>query len=602
MHIVVMFIVGLLAFPAASLAQLEGARQSVQLTTEAAGIASGGADLITIIGRIINIALGFVGLVFLVLLLYAGYEWMSSAGDPEKIKKARLTIRNAIIGLVLIASAWAITSFILKALTQVTEEGGGLSSLSGGKVMLLPSAAGALGAGIIEMHLPERNATNVPRNSKVMLTFKEPIDPASFIDGWTEAGSSSITALNMEKVKIFRTDGGEGNKASVRYTKDFKTFVIKPVELLGSPSVNVGYTVSLKGGKGGILKKDQKTPAFSGSFGAGYQWQFEVSTVVDRTPPKIIAVAPAAGGGPYARNAVVQINFSKPIDPTSASGKTVDFQNIEIASSSPGGKVSAPVTGEFKISNRYQTVEFLTDLKCGVNSCGRDVWCLPGNQTIQVKLKAATLVDPPDPPQAQLTTSGYDGVVDMVGNSLDGNQNGKGEGPTVDNFIWSFGTTNDTKLSPPRLESTEPSSEPATGRNSNVSLDQPVRANFDSLLQASTLTSDNARIDTKGPGETSPDSFWWSVGMKLLTTSGADYEPAKLPPDTFTKSALIISHRPYLPSGVGLLKLNFYNPHIYSGIQDGYQNCFNPASKCGVGEGGPNCCNSKAKAGECEFK
>lgn len=592
----------LLLFPTSSLAQLEGAQKKAQLTTEAAGV-TGGTDLITIIGRIINIALGFVGVVFLILMLYAGYQWMTSEGDPEKVKKAQQTIRNAIIGLVIIASAWAITAFILNALIDATGGGGDITSKGVRTVVSLPASAGSLGAGIIEMHLPERNASNVPRNTSVMVTFKEPIDPASFIDGWTEAESSSKIGINAEKIKIFRTDGGEKaalptDTIRVRYTKDFKTFVLKPVGLLGSPSVKVGYSVIFKGGKSGVLKKD-KAPAFGGSFGSGYQWQFEVSTIVDRTPPTLISAVPLAGGS-YARNALVQMTFSRPIDPTSASGKTTEFQNIDIAASDPGGKDTLLVSGEFKISNQYRTVEFLTDVKCGVNSCGRDVWCLPGKKTFQVKVKAAT-IDLADPPQAQLTSSGYDGIVDLVGNSFDGNQNGKGEGPPSDNTAWTFATTDDLKLSPPRIESTMPDSDPRTGKNSNVPLDQPVRVNVDSLLQSSSLITDNARIEPSGPGEKTPDSFWWTVGMKLLTTSGSDYDPKKLPPDAATKAALILFHRPYLPSGIGRAKLNFYIPRISSGIQDAYQNCLNPASKCGIGEGGPNCCNSKPKAGECAF-
>src|SRR5690348_6787394 len=84
-----------------------------------AGI-GGGADLFTIIGRVINVALGFVGIVLLGLLLYAGWLWMTSEGDAKKIDSAKTMIRNAIIGLLIIVSSFAIVNFILAQLAGVT--------------------------------------------------------------------------------------------------------------------------------------------------------------------------------------------------------------------------------------------------------------------------------------------------------------------------------------------------------------------------------------------------------------------------------------------------------------------------------------------------
>jgi hypothetical protein len=227
------------------------------------------------------------------------------------------------------------------------------------------------------------------------------------------------------------------------------------------------------------------------------------------------------------------------------------------------------------------------------------VFCLPGNKTIRVTAKAAT-VDPSAPPQAQLTTSGYDGVVDLVGNSLDGNANGVGDGPLGgDNYIWSFGTSDVLKLTPPQIQQTTPSWE--TGKSSNVPLDQPVSAVFDSVLQSSTVNTANVSIETSGPGEKDPDTFWWIAGIQLLTSSGVDVTTVTSSPAIAEKSAIIIKHRTYLPSGTGIDKLNFYNPMITSGVQDAYQNCFNPARACGTGDGGPNCCSGVSRTSACPF-
>lgn len=584
-------------------AQIAQSQQNAANLATAAGL-GGGPDLITIIGRIINVFLGLLGVIFLGLLLYAGFTWMTSNGDEEKIRKAQGTIKNAVIGLIIIASAWAITAFILNALTGVQENAGGISQRGpAGGFGQLSGSSGSLGNGIIETHLPARDATDVPRNTPIIITFKEAIDPASFIANWTVATSNTVSGVNADLIKIHRTDSPSttslnSDAARVRYTSDHKTFVIKPVDYLGSPTANVGYTVELVGGANGI-KKEDGSAAFGGAFSSGYIWQFEVSTVADLEPPFVTAVIPFAGGT-YARNIVVQINFNKPMDPTATTGKTADgFSNITVESTPTGSPQSTPVAGSFTIANQYQTVEFATDVTCGRNSCGKEIFCLPANTTIRVTAKAATL-DPTAKPQAQLTSNGYDGVVSVVGNSLDGNRQNGAEGPPTDDYVWQFGTSDAIKLAPPQIETTMPSSDPKTGGNSNIPLDQTMSAVFDSLLQVSTLTSVNAKIDAHGKDETNADTFWWTVGMDLLDQTGAAIDPNATPPGVPTKAAVILYHRPFLPSGTGVENLNFYDPYLFSGIQDAYQNCFNPAALCGTGKGNPNCCNSNPTALGCK--
>lgn len=68
------------------------------------------------IGEIISIFLSFLGVIFLVLMLYAGFNWMTAAGDEEKITKAKSTIRASIIGLMIVISAYALSVFIIENL------------------------------------------------------------------------------------------------------------------------------------------------------------------------------------------------------------------------------------------------------------------------------------------------------------------------------------------------------------------------------------------------------------------------------------------------------------------------------------------------------
>lgn len=80
-----------------------------------------GSSLPVIIGRVISAALGLVGVVFLVLMLYAGARWMTARGNAEYAEKAKDTITRAIIGLIIIASAYAITGFVINRLTTAAE-------------------------------------------------------------------------------------------------------------------------------------------------------------------------------------------------------------------------------------------------------------------------------------------------------------------------------------------------------------------------------------------------------------------------------------------------------------------------------------------------
>lgn len=73
-----------------------------------------------IIGNIINVVLGFLGIVLLFYLLYGGFLWMTSGGDSKGVDSAKAMIRNAIIGLVIIVSSYAISNFVLSQLLVVT--------------------------------------------------------------------------------------------------------------------------------------------------------------------------------------------------------------------------------------------------------------------------------------------------------------------------------------------------------------------------------------------------------------------------------------------------------------------------------------------------
>ncbi|MDO8669467.1 MAG: hypothetical protein Q7K65_04195 [Candidatus Buchananbacteria bacterium] len=61
-----------------------------------------------IVGTFIQILLGFIGVLFIVLVIYGGFSWMTAGGDSSKVQKAKDTIIKATIGLVIILASYAI--------------------------------------------------------------------------------------------------------------------------------------------------------------------------------------------------------------------------------------------------------------------------------------------------------------------------------------------------------------------------------------------------------------------------------------------------------------------------------------------------------------
>ncbi|MFH1230999.1 MAG: Ig-like domain-containing protein, partial [Planctomycetota bacterium] len=90
---------------------------------------NGGGDNALILGsrpieetvaRIINVVLGFLGVIAVLLILYAGFIWMTSQGNSEKIQRAKLILISAVIGLLIVLSAYTLARFIISRLGEAT--------------------------------------------------------------------------------------------------------------------------------------------------------------------------------------------------------------------------------------------------------------------------------------------------------------------------------------------------------------------------------------------------------------------------------------------------------------------------------------------------
>ena len=68
------------------------------------------------IGIILNSALSLVGIAFVIIIMYGGWNWLTAAGNEEEITKAKKWIVNGSIGLVVILASYVLSNFILSAI------------------------------------------------------------------------------------------------------------------------------------------------------------------------------------------------------------------------------------------------------------------------------------------------------------------------------------------------------------------------------------------------------------------------------------------------------------------------------------------------------
>lgn len=78
-------------------------------------------DVRIIVVRIINVVLGLLATIFLLLVVIAGFQWMTSGGNQEKTKAAMSRIKSALIGLIIVTLSWSISFFVLRRLLAISQ-------------------------------------------------------------------------------------------------------------------------------------------------------------------------------------------------------------------------------------------------------------------------------------------------------------------------------------------------------------------------------------------------------------------------------------------------------------------------------------------------
>jgi len=137
-------------------------------------------SLSVIVGNIINVVLSVLGIVLVILIIYAGITWMTAGGSEEKVKKAKSILMNAGIGLLITVSAWAIAFFVISSLNQAVGDGDGSGGSGSGGSGLGGSGygdgggSGGLEAFQVKSIIP--SSVVKVRNVKVRVLFNRDLD------------------------------------------------------------------------------------------------------------------------------------------------------------------------------------------------------------------------------------------------------------------------------------------------------------------------------------------------------------------------------------------------------------------------------------------
>lgn len=72
-------------------------------------------------GSLIQIVLSFLGVIFVILIIYGGFMWMTAGGREQQVESAKKIITNSVIGIVIVMLAYAITWFVVAKLGETAE-------------------------------------------------------------------------------------------------------------------------------------------------------------------------------------------------------------------------------------------------------------------------------------------------------------------------------------------------------------------------------------------------------------------------------------------------------------------------------------------------
>lgn len=313
--------------------------------------------------------------------------------------------------------------------------------------------------------------TGVPVNADVVLSFNKIMD-------WPSV-KSSITILE-DMTPILIDDFGNSSWDDVTMT-----FTIDPLPLKHGTVYN--FTISadtITGAKDlrGNALDGNRNNVLDGSPTDDYSWEF-VTTALDSDPPHVIDTSPRNRTLGVPLNSLITITFDEIMNETSFL--------TGIAAKINGSTFPLEPFAEHEWFNANQTL-VLTP----IGGLADDT-----NYTIII------------------SGSSFDGVVDLAGNSLDGNENDASDGSPFDDYRFWFKTPDPI---PPYVVDTTPQSD-----ETNVSLETNISATFDDEMDQSTMTSDYVDVRDQNDDPVSGQSTYNSYQKTLVFNPDENLKPGR---------------------------------------------------------------------------
>lgn len=318
----------------------------------------GGASPIEVIISVINWSMGILALIAVIIIIVGGVIWMLSRGEEEKITQAKAFLRNGLIGLVIVLSAWGVAVYVLNLLLDFTDAQAGYDTPDD------ETRYGDDSPFYVDHTNPSDGDTEVTLCHIVAATFSFPLNEDSVTDDTFKVWIPSDATTNpdgglgdgqtcSEGVQCKSGVCSDSNRCdgdqlagSFDFSESSEAAVFYPVE---DYYQNTKYQAELTTAVEGI---DPETGAvYTLSSGDAKRiFTFTTGTETDEIPPKVdvVSVTPYPGDGDteICLNPTLQASFSESLDPASPDDQNVwlysdlvsgpsdalDVQNIHLTS------------------------------------------------------------------------------------------------------------------------------------------------------------------------------------------------------------------------------------------------------------------------------
>ena len=310
----------------------------------------GTRDLLETVINIVQWALGLLGLVAVIIIMYGGFVWMTAKGNQDKIAKAKKIIFNGLIGLAIVLLSWAIVFFVMRTIDDATSGGSVMCGAAvcsetccPGNICATSCGSGSFPTADLEITGFEASRETQPSGpvtqcSSIKAVFNVPINPA------TVEAAELPDNLRTEDIAV----GGPFASTTDDFLTSARTVTYYHDSLFNAGDYEEWYPTTGTP----IQDLDFRNISVCDDCTDGpdpWKWDFTVGNETDITPPEIDSTYPIFSGAGYpdrnvSRAPIFTLHFDEPIDDNSimdASGHPKNnFELWECTDDSCGSFVS----------------------------------------------------------------------------------------------------------------------------------------------------------------------------------------------------------------------------------------------------------------------